>query len=78
MVTPQAPTAETSNAGRHADEIPRWTAATAVAGETGWGHPTVAAAYVILAGFLYGLASYPELVSAEMAPAKEAEAHPAE
>jgi hypothetical protein len=32
--------------------------------------PTVAVAYVIVAGFLYGLASYPELVLAEMAPAQ--------
>ena len=40
--------------------------------------PTVAVAYVILAGFLYGLAHYPEFVSVEIAPAREAVAHPAE
>jgi adenine/guanine/hypoxanthine permease len=40
--------------------------------------PTVAVAYVILAGFLFGLARYPEFVSVEIAPAKEAVAHPAE
>jgi hypothetical protein len=39
---------------------------------------TVAVAYVILAAFLYGLARYPELVPVEIAPAKEAVAHPAE
>jgi adenine/guanine/hypoxanthine permease len=40
--------------------------------------PTLSAAYAIVAAFIYGLSRYPELVSIEMAPAKEALAHPAE
>ncbi len=40
--------------------------------------PTVAVAYAIVAGFLYALVRYPEFISVEMAPAKEAIAHPAE
>jgi AGZA family xanthine/uracil permease-like MFS transporter len=40
--------------------------------------PTLSAAYAIVAAFIYGLSRYPELVSIELAPAKEALAHPAE
>ena len=40
--------------------------------------PTLTVAYVMVAAFIYGLSRYPELVSIEMAPAKEALAHPAE
>src|SRR5712692_10109381 len=40
--------------------------------------PTVAAAYAIVAGFLYALVRYPEFISVEITPPKEAIAHPAE
>src|SRR5579883_2012028 len=40
--------------------------------------PTVAVAYAMVAGFLYALVRYPEFVSVEITPAKEAIAHPAE
>src|SRR5712672_4399959 len=40
--------------------------------------PTVAAAYAIVAGFLYALVRYPEFISVEIAPPKEAIAPPAE
>jgi AGZA family xanthine/uracil permease-like MFS transporter len=40
--------------------------------------PTVAVAYAIVAGFLYGLVRYPEFISVEMTPPKEAVPHPAE
>jgi AGZA family xanthine/uracil permease-like MFS transporter len=40
--------------------------------------PTVAVAYAIVAGFLYGLVRYPEFISVEIMPPKEAIAHPAE
>jgi adenine/guanine/hypoxanthine permease len=40
--------------------------------------PTVAVAYLIVAGFLYALLRYPELTSVEITPAKQAIAHPAE
>src|SRR5499425_1704166 len=40
--------------------------------------PTVAAAYIIVAGFLYALVRYPEFISVEITPPKEAIAHPAE
>src|SRR5215467_12152630 len=40
--------------------------------------PTVAVAYAIVAGFLYALVRYPAFISVEIAPPKEAIAHPAE
>jgi AGZA family xanthine/uracil permease-like MFS transporter len=40
--------------------------------------PTVAIAYAIVAAFIFSLGRYPALVSIEMAPPKEAMAHPAE
>src|SRR5499427_9230456 len=40
--------------------------------------PTVAIAYAMLAAFLYGLVRYPEFITTEIAPPKEAIAHPAE
>jgi AGZA family xanthine/uracil permease-like MFS transporter len=40
--------------------------------------PTVAIAYAIVAAFIFTLGRYPELISIEMAPPKEAVAHPAE
>jgi AGZA family xanthine/uracil permease-like MFS transporter len=40
--------------------------------------PTVAAAYGIVAVFLYGLVRYPEFIAAETAPPAEAVAHSAE
>jgi hypothetical protein len=40
--------------------------------------PTVAVAYAIVACFLYALVRYPEFVSVEITPPKEAIAHPAE
>jgi adenine/guanine/hypoxanthine permease len=40
--------------------------------------PTVAVAYAIVAGFLYALVRYPEFISVEITPPKEAIAHPAE
>jgi adenine/guanine/hypoxanthine permease len=40
--------------------------------------PTVAVAYAIVAGFLYALVRYPEFVSVDITPPKEAIAHPAE
>ena len=40
--------------------------------------PTVAVAYAIVAGFLYALVRYPEFTLIEIAPPKQAIAHPAE
>ena len=45
----------------------------------GWAvTPTVAVAYAIVASFLYGLVRYPEFITMEITPPKEAIAHPAE
>ena len=40
--------------------------------------PVVTVAYLMVAAFIYGLSRYPELVTADMLPPKEALAHPAE
>src|ERR1700681_3978687 len=40
--------------------------------------PTVAIAYAIVAAFIFSLGRYPEMISIEIAPPKEAVAHPAE
>src|SRR5262245_53944827 len=40
--------------------------------------PTVAIAYAIVAGFLYALVRYPEFISVDITPPKEAIPHPAE
>jgi AGZA family xanthine/uracil permease-like MFS transporter len=40
--------------------------------------PTVAAAYAVVAAFLYGLVVFPEIASAGTAPPAEAVTHPAE